>query len=246
MIEYSDHESKIFKVKFGRIEIEDTAKWDMISSEITSQRYDYIRFKIRDPKSEDIDQLHLLSKNTFLLEILRVYQFETPQNLTLPNTHDDLHFEPVNAGNTDELRSMIRQSYEDIPFGNYTSSRLLEKFSLQEQRENLETYFLSKYCGQDDSHLAFIIKDSDGCLIGCVLTKIFSDKNYSYYVGILRAHRNRDTMNKAINFLKHLTIYRGVKIGEGAARLSNLYSQKAFERNEMQCIGYDWIYLLEF
>lgn len=246
MIEYSKRESDIFGVLFGRAEIKDTTTdWNAIDSKIKSKKFDFIRLKIKNPTTEQTHQLHQLSKQVHLLEILRVYGNEISQRKDITFAFDDYIYKTVDSSNMDKLISIIENTYEDIPFGNYTSPYILNLFPAEKQRENFIDYYRNEFQKTNNNKTAHIIYNLQNVAIGCIVTEVFKDYTYTNYVGVLKQFRNKHVLTKTINFIQYTYLLDNFPLGFGAARLSNIHSQKAFESNGMFLHGYDFIYLLE-
>src|SRR6476661_6050926 len=123
MIQFSESESALFKVNFGRVELsKDFDDWRDLQSEISSNNYNYVRLKIRDPKGHEIDCIKRLGK-AYLLEILRVYTFYNRDDEPRTKLFDGLSFTPVSGNDRNEFEAMLKATYEDIPFGNYTPAQ---------------------------------------------------------------------------------------------------------------------------
>jgi GNAT superfamily N-acetyltransferase len=251
MIEYSKQESDIFNVEFGRLDInEGFINWEQLKKEINETRCKYIRVKIKNPDGAQIDNLLSLTTKTHLLEILRVYRSEDLRITPFENAHNDLKIEKVNDENKNVFGQFIHDTYDDIPFGNYTPKHIQNIFDKEKQLNGIIAYFKEYYTGKNKDKVAYLYYNQDKKLVGCVVSDYFynnEDDNgtYSYYVGVARDERNKGIQYKIVNFIKFYIAERGYAFLDGSTRLSNLYSSRTMEKNGCKCIRYDWIYLLE-
>lgn len=246
MIEYSKQESEIFGVDFGRTDIKsDFADWNILEEEIKKSSFKFIRTKIRNPVSAQIQHVHNICKQLHLLEILRVYSFTPDYSKDYEFNSDEYIYKNVNENNFNELMHIIENTYEDIPFGNYTSPYIIKNFPVEKQRQNFIDFYRKELSKPDSNKTAQIIYNLQNTAIGCIVTEVFKEYSYTYYVGVLKEFKNRHVLTKTINFIQHQVVKNKIKVGLGGARLSNLYSQKAFESNNMILDGYDFIYLME-
>jgi hypothetical protein len=134
MIDYSKQESDIFGVHFGRLNIdEDFDDWSALKAEVDASACNYIRVKIKNPKGPQLDNLFSLAPKVHLLEILRVYRSEDLTVTPFENAHSDLIIEKVNDSNKDILGQFILDTYDDVPFGNYTPAHIQERFPADKQ-----------------------------------------------------------------------------------------------------------------
>ncbi len=251
MIEYSKQESDIFKVPFGRLNIEeDFTHWTALKKEVDISECRFIRVKIKNPKGPELDLLLSLAPKVHLLEILRVYRSEDLSVTPFENAHSDLIIEKVNDSNKDILGHFILNTYDDIPFGNYTPAHIRERFPAEKQILGIIEYFKENYSGTDKDKVAYLYFNQDKKPVGCVVSDYFDKGNgdsgtYSYYVGVARDERNKGIQYKVVNFIKFFITERGYHFLDGSTRLSNLYSARTMEKNGCKCIRYDWVYLLE-
>lgn len=251
MIEYSEQESVIFGVPFGRLNIEENfTNWKNLREEVNQSKCKYIRVKIKNPLAAQLDELFTLAPKTHLLEILRVYRSEDLRITPFENAHSDLIKEKVNNENKDILGQFILDTYDDIPFGNYTPKYIQEIFDKEKQLAGIIEYFKEYYAGKDKDKVAYLYYNQNKKLVGCVVSDYFNNNKddngtYSYYVGVARDERNKGIQYKVVNFIKFYIAERGYAYLDGATRLSNLYSARTMEKIGCKCIRYDWVYLLE-
>ncbi len=251
MIEYSNQESKIFGVPFGRLNIDENfTDWNVLKNEIEQSPCKYIRVKIKNPLAAQLDELFRLTPKVHLLEILRVYRSEDLRITPFENAHSDLIKEKVTEENKHQLEQIILDTYDDIPFGNYTPKSIQDIFPKEKQLAGIIAYFKEFYAGKDPDKVAYLYKNQDGKILGCVVSDYFNNNindngTYSYYVGVARDERNKGIQYKIVNFIKYYIAERGYAFLDGSTRLSNLYSARTMEKIGCKCIRYDWIYLLE-
>jgi GNAT superfamily N-acetyltransferase len=251
MIEYSKQESDIFGIPFGRLNIdEDFNDWESLREAVNNSECKYIRLKVKNPRAAELDHINSLAQKAHLLEILRVYRSEDLMVTPFENAHSDLIIEKVNTGNSKILSKLIMDTYDDIPFGNFTPSSILEKFPQEKQLKGIIDYFEANYAGQHPDKIAYIYFSQDKKPLGCVVSDYFNygtndNGAYSYYVGVARDERNKGIQYKIVNFIKFYVTERGYSYLDGSTRLNNLYSARTMEKNGCKCIRYDWVYLLE-
>ncbi len=251
MIEYSKQESEIFGVSFGRLNIEENfTDWNALKEEVDQSECKYIRVKIKNPLAAQLDELFALTPKVHLLEILRVYRSEDLRVTPFENAHSDLIKEKVNEDNKELLGQIVLDTYDDIPFGNYTPKSIQKIFSKEKQLAGIIEYFKEYYTGKDIDKVAYLYRNQEQKIVGCVVSDYFNNSvddngTYSYYVGVARDERNKGIQYKIVNFIKFYIAERGYAFLDGSTRLSNLYSARTMEKIGCKCIRYDWIYLLE-
>ena len=251
MLFYSKSESEVLGVPFGRIEInENFDEWDNLKEEIAQSPCKYIRVKIKNPQADELDQLFALAPKAHLLEILRVYRSEDLRITPFENAYSDLKIFKVDESLKDTLGQFILDTYEDIPFGNYTPKSIRDIFPVEKQLKSLIDYFRNNYAGQDIDKVAYLYYNQSNKLVACLISEYIAKNKsehgtYSYYAGVAKDERNKGIQYKILNHSKFYITERNYAFFYAATRLTNLYSAKAVEKNDFKCIGYDWVYLLE-
>lgn len=251
MIQYSKQESELFGVPFGRFEIEEKfEKWDVLRQEIKESPCKFIRIKIKNPNAEQLDELSSMTSKMHLLEILRVYRSEDLRITPIDNKPKDLKIIKVDESLKDIFTQFILDTYDGIPFGNYTPKCINLIFPIEKQLNGIISYFKENYIGRDKDKVAYLFYNQNEKLVGCVVSEYFNNSEndngtYSYYVGVARDERKKGLHYKMGILVKNYTIERGYAYFDGSTRLSNLYSAKAMENHGCKCIRYDWVYLLE-
>ncbi len=251
MIEYSKQESNIFNVPFGRLNLDENFNdWDVLKQEIKSSPCKYIRVKIKNPNGLQLEKLCSLTSNAHLLEILRVYSSENLLTTPFEHTHNDLIIEIADNNNESNLGLFVLDTYEDIPFGNYTSSSILNIIPKEIQLNALVAYFNDFYTGKSDDKSAIYFYNTNKKLVGCAIIDLLhegenSTAAYIYYIGVAKDERNKGNQCKIVQSLKYFIQNKGIEKLYCSTRLLNLFSARAFEKNQFKCIRYDWVYLLE-
>lgn len=249
MIEYSKQESNIFNVPFGRLNLDENFNdWEELKQEINTSPCKFIRVKIKNPNGIQLDKLISLTTNAHLLEILRVYSSEHLSSSS--KTQEDLIIEIADNKNNSNLGQFVLDTYEDIPFGNYTSSTILNIIPKEKQLKALAAYFNDFYTGQSDDKCAIYFYNTNKKLIGCSILDLKhegekSTAAYIYYIGVSKDERNKGNQFKIVQSLKSFIQNKGIERLYCSTRLLNLFSARAFEKNQYKCIRHDWVYLLE-
>lgn len=243
MIEYSKQESEIFGVPFGRANLEENFdNWNDLKKEFSNSECRFLRIKIQNPKAQNIDELNAKFDKVHLLDILRVYRsFDVP----VENIHRNLRFEVVTPATIHILEDIINETYDDMPFGNYTPSAILKIFPREIQLKALKEYFTEFYDGRLSDKIGYIIYDNLENSVGCLVTDFLENSTYTYYIGVKKEFRSNQIFFRVINFIYYFTKQRDLAYGECAARISNFYSQKTLEKSNMRFVRYDWVYLIE-
>ncbi|HRG36276.1 MAG TPA: hypothetical protein PK355_08310, partial [Chitinophagales bacterium] len=176
MIDYSKQESEIFNVPFGRLNIDEHFdEWEKLKAEVASSPCKYIRVKIQNPKGPQLDQLFSLAPKVHLLEILRVYRSEDLLVTPFENAHSDLIIEKIDDSNKDILGQFILDTYDDVPFGNYTPAHIQALFPADKQLNGIIEYFKTNYAGQHKDKVAYLYFNADKKPLGCVVSDFFDD-----------------------------------------------------------------------
>ena len=245
IINYSENESQVFGRRFARFDIpKHFNDWNLLRYEIEALKIDFLRLKISDPNHETTNEILQLGKKTYLLEILRHYSSsDLLQNISGLETFSELEYKIVNHQNIEQFKQIVDETYEDIPFGTYTSNEILDYFPLDKQKNNLVDYFGKQYNGDNPQKEAYIIYLND-IAAGCIITDYLSDYSYTNYLGILRPYRKNDLFSKTFHFVVNTAMEKKLKFASSSARLHNIFSQRGFEKY-WNFKSHDWIYLVK-
>ncbi len=245
MIIFSKGESDILGAKFGRIALDSSFNdFHLLKNEIISLDYDFLRVRIDNPGSFIQEGLNTVGTSVHLLEILRAYTTKSLQSYDLKVIYGDYNYQKVSHDTLGLFLELVEETYEDIPFGTYTPKVVLDRFSKSNQLQSLVDYFRQNYDGSNSVSEAFLIYNKENEVVGCLTIDSSADETYTYYVGVRKAYRNNDILFKTINFIHHYAQLSGKLYAKGAARLHNIFSQRAFEKSGMNCSGYTWVYLI--
>lgn len=246
MIEYSKQESAILGIPFGRLNIEENfTEWDFLKNEIDRSECQLIRLKAINPTPKNISEINNLCTKVQLIEILRAFTTTSLHDQILSNSERGTDYIKVDSNNKDLFLETFTDTYEDIPFGSYTPDSVLKQLNTDLQLNVLSQYFYQNYTGNNKQKEAYLIYDLNKQIAGCLAIDFYVNESYTYYVGVKKAFRNQDILQRTISFIHRITKAKNLEFAKGSARLHNLFSQKAFDKSGMTCTGYDWVFLLE-
>ncbi|HQV78419.1 MAG TPA: hypothetical protein PLJ42_05610 [Chitinophagales bacterium] len=251
MIQYSKQESEIFGVPFSRLTIDDTFdNWEQLHHEINQSTSKYIKIKVKNLGQPQINQLHKLKHKLTLLEVLRVYKTKNLFEIPFVHEHEDLITVKATESHKEELSKFVIETYNEIPFGNYTPDYLLEIFPIDKQLQCITSYFCDNFIGQYPDKVAYLYYNQEKKLIGTVISEHYNEGNgdagtFPYYLAVANDERNKGYQFKLSNATKLFVMNYGYPYIIGSTRLSNSYSAWALEKSGFKCLRHDWIYLLE-
>jgi hypothetical protein len=246
MIEFSERESDLFKLRFARATIHsDFDRWDGIKKEISDMDLDYLRLKVANPGSHFISQLSALSPHIFLAGIIRLYKMKVDTGLD-KSFNPDVIFKKVTLGEKNFFKRILEATYTDCPLGNHHYPLLEKHFPLHLQIENIGSYFADFFSGQEPGREAYM-GYLNGEPVGCFASDFSNPHTVeTLYAGILPAHRNKDLFKDMIRYYKKLCHERGKTEAICGARIENLPSQFAMEQEASFCYGHEWVYMIGF
>ncbi len=246
MIEFSARESELFGVRFGRATItSDFRDWEQVRRLSTEMQLDYLRLKIVNPDDSFLDHFNSINWHADLMGVIRLYKIvakEAHATYEAPVAT----FKRATEADKQLLKDLLIQTYTEVPFGFFQYKALLEKFPHQKQLENIGTYISDNFCGQHKDREAYI-GYVNGKAIECFASD-FTDGStaVTLYAGILTEHRDNDLFKDMIRFFKQLCWQKGMKKSICGARLENLSSQYAMEREGSVSYGTEWVYMISF
>lgn len=244
MIELSAQESKIFKLQFGRVTVSRSFEnWEEIRQQAAGMDLDYLRIKVANPDAFFMSKLPVFGSRIYMTGIIRLYKMKIDQR------HENyvsmgVEIRKVTPGQSGLLKEMVMKTYTDCPLGHYQYPELTGDFPRELQLENIGSYCAMHYSGTEqghESHIGYI----DGQPVECFVSDFtHPEKVETIYAGILPGHRDKDLFKDMLRYYKMLCFGLGKKEYIGGARIENLPSQFAMEREEAFCYGHEWVFLI--
>ena len=246
MIEFSERESKIFDLRFGRATIHsDFNNLDTIIEQSKAHDLDYLRVKIVDPDSQFLAKLSEIEPRVYLTGIIRLYKGKVELS---PNSYfnPDLVFKKVEPADKQVFKDLVKEVYTGLPMGYYQYPELMVKVPLHLQLENISSYFSDYFSGVDTAREAYIGYVNDQPVTCFVLDFSNAKVASCLYAGVVQSYRSRGVFRDIIRQMCMLTHARGIKQLTAGARLENVSSQYGMSKEIGICYGHEWVYILSF
>ena len=246
MIEFSERESILFNLRFGRATINsDFDQWKEVHKAAKDLDLDYLRLKVVNPDSGFLSRFSSQTPAAHLMGVIRLYKIMiTEAHAQRPSPVAE--FKKVTEQDRQLLKELLQETYTDVPFGFYEYPSVAADFPLKLQMENIGTYISDHFSGGEEGKEAYI-GYIDGKPVECFASHF--DKSgvaTTLYAGILKECRDKDLFQDMIRFFKKLCLSKGMYKAICGARLENLSSQYAMEKENSVCYGHEWVYMIEF
>lgn len=243
MILYSEQESHLFKVKFGRYEgtLDNPAA---LKQEIVEQQYDFVRIKIHGAGDDLFIRLNALDIPYHLLDIHRYYSLDYTQTPVPAPVASDMELFRNEGQLTGEIHDMILQSFDEHPMGFFRHETLEHYFPVELQKQNIARYISSQYIQPTNpGRQAWLIK-VNGVNAGCGSTEFKGEEAYTTYIGLLPEYRRQSYYREVIHRMQYEIQQSGARYCTGSARLHNLSSQWVFEKQGERYTRHDYVVML--
>ena len=244
MIFYSEKESKLFGIKFGRYEgvLNETEK---LREQIIKEQFDFVRLKILKPGEDLFVLLHKIGFAFHLLDIHRLYNLDLHTYQLPPLELSEMEFVICDGANEGQMKQLVIDTYTELPMGFFQNEMLEKYFPVQLQIENFASHISEKYTqqGNPGKH-GWLIKFS-GEFIGCAATEFKNENSYTPYIGLLPQFRQKNLFTNVARYLQQAMKDGGCQFATGAARLHNIASQINFEREGQKYISHDYVFMLD-
>jgi hypothetical protein len=246
MIEFSERESRLFDLRFGRATIDsDFHQWADVQKACRDMRLDYLRLKIVNPDSDFLARFDTMASKADLMGIIRLYKI-IMKEATCQHPNPIADFRMVSVENKELLKRLLIETYTDVPFGYFQYPEITKNFPLDIQLENIGSYIADHFSGTEEGKEAYI-GYLDGKPIECFASDFRDGATATtLYAGILKEHRDNDLFKDMIRFFKNLCYKKGMTKSICGARQENLSSQHAMEKEGSICYGYEWVYMIRF
>ena len=245
-MEFSERESKLFNLRFGRATIHsDSNNLDEVIEKSKALDLDYLRVKIVNPDSHFLAKLSQIEPRAYLMGIIKLYK-RRPGKDHEPYSNPGLVFKKVTQEDKLVLKDFIKSMYVGFPMGYYQYPDLNVRFPLELQLENISSYFSDYFSGTDETKEAYI-GYMDGQQVACFVMDFGDPKVAScLYAGVIQTYRSKGVFKDAITHLTSLADARGIRQVIAGGRLENLSSQYGMAKDIGICYGHEWVYMLSF
>jgi hypothetical protein len=246
MMEFSERESQLFRLKFGRATIHsDAHNLEAVIAQSKAYDLDYLRVKIVNPDSHFQHHLSRVAPRSYLMGVIKLYK-RRPGKDHEPLSNPDLVFRRVTPETKGRFKDFIKSIYQGYPMGYYRYPELDESFPLDLQLENISSYFADFFSGAEDTREAYV-GYMDGQQVACHVMD-FGDPKVAncLYAAVVQTHRSRGVFKDAITHLTTLADERGIRQVVAGGRLENLSSEYGMAKDIGICYGHEWVYILSF
>lgn len=245
MIEFSERESKLFDLRFGRITIPSGFNdWSKIITESKVLALDYLRIKIVDPDSNFLATLPTIPHRIYLTGIIKLFRKKVEQNPE-PYSNSDHVYKKVTPEEKQLFKDLVKEVYTGYPMGYFQYPELNESFPLHLQLENISSYFADHFTGTDEQKEAYI-GYREGIPVSCFVVDFMEPKVVAcLFAGVVQKYRSMGVFGDASRYLTILAHDRGVKQIVAGARLENISSQYSLSKVGY-FYGHEWVYIMGF
>ena len=245
MIEFSERESKLFNLRFGRTTIPSGFnEWDKVIEESKTLALDYLRVKVVDPDSLFLSRLPSIAPRIYLIGIISLFKKKVEQD---PEAYDnpDHVFKKVTQSEKQIFKDLIREVYTGSPMGYFQYPELNASFPIDLQIENISSYFSEYFTGTDDTKVAYI-GYREGVPVSCFVLDFKDPKvTVCLYAGVIQKYRGMGAFKDASMYVTMLAHSRGARQIAAGARLENVSSQ--FSMSKVGYFyGHEWVYMISF
>jgi hypothetical protein len=246
MIEFSERESQLFNLNFGRASVNSHFdEWSQILEQSRAHKLDYLRIKVVDPDSDFMEKLASINAQNYLLGIIRLYK----KKVDRPGEayfNPDIIFRKVTVEERGSFKQLIRDMYMDFPMGYFQYPELTVSFPIDLQMENISSYFSDHFSGSDATKEAYVGYLNDKPVTCFVIDTSDPRVALGLYGGVIKEYRAKNVFRDAIRYLTTISHERGIKQLITGARLENVSSQYGFSSEIGFCYGHEWVYMIRF
>jgi hypothetical protein len=246
MMEFSERESKLFNLRFGRATIHsDLDTLDEVIKQSRANNLDYLRLKVTDPDSHFLSRLSSIGHRAYLTGIIRLYKGTvelSPSEVFNP----DLLYKKVDFSQKEIFKDFISSVYADYPLGYFQYPELSERFPLDLQLQNISSYFADYFSGTYTDREAYMGYVHDEPVTCFVLDFNIAKVASCLYAGVVQPYRSKGVFRDIIRQMCQITHARGIRQLIAGARLENVSSQYGMSMEIGICYGHEWVYIIGF
>jgi hypothetical protein len=141
---------------------------------------------------------------------------------------------------------VVKMTYSDHPLGYFQYPELARSFPIDLQLENVSSFFSDYFSGVEpgkEAHIGYI----DDEPVACFASEFYDPlTTMTSYAGVKAGNRGRGLFRDILRQLVFISNAKGKQSSAGGARLENLPSQYAMEKEGASCYGHDLVYMVGF
>ncbi|MFN8292476.1 MAG: hypothetical protein U0T72_02060 [Chitinophagales bacterium] len=243
--EYSAYETKYLGLKFARYNT-NCIDADYLNHTLYSEQYDVIRIRTSATDNWANIKLNSLKYPFFFHGGIRRYTvncFEVPPPQF---THANISFELYTTQNKHILQSLFSVCIQEEPIG-YCRTPLLQNIISKETETNcLSEFYCHLYNNREYASNYLWLMKADENYIGFVALTVYDDvlKVDASLAGVIPTYQNKGLFPNIIRQVRKFCIENNLPNFTCGARLNNMYSQWAFEKEYMKCEETQYVYHL--
>lgn len=239
----SEFETKWLGLKFGRYNTE-CIDADLLKAAVLENSYDVVR--VRTVSTDDVACLKL-SRAGFPFYFsggVRRYKVDCFEVPLPPFTDTDVSFELFTGQNRAEMERIITESMIDSPIGYYRSPGLSDRITKEMEAKCLYEYY-AHYNNNSifpGNYLWFMRLANEN--VGFIALNIYREKDMvdSSLAGFPKKFQGQGLFPNILRHIRGFCREQNIRYFCCGARLENLYSQWAFEKDFMKGVGIDYVF----
>ena len=245
----SEAESKVFNMRVGRLEVEDRLQPTKFNSQVEELNLDFVRLKAPIACESINSDLYETGYPFFFSGGIRRYEVDCFKVPLVP-LDPDVDFE-LYTGEKKELLDLewiMNDTWGKYPLGYYKTPVLRNYIDRETEMKALFKYYsLNNNNITHPSSFLWFLKFK-GELAGFIALNTFPNDNFelsfidSTIAGIYSKFQNKGLFPNVLRHVRAFCRINGYRFLRCGARLENLYSQKAFEKDDMTVTGIDMVY----
>lgn len=242
-ITFSEKESELFNVRFGRYEGPVFSVTDLVA-QINTLELDFLRLKITGADEGLIEWLNNAQHPWHLLDIHRYYWLDTQLTSIVLNNDSQLTLIQNTPDKASIMHQIVYDTFSEMPMGFFKHHLIDQYFPVELQRKNVAQYISTHYTERSNPGKQSWLIAKNGHVIGCGATNFSPTEAYTVYIGLLPEHRKKSLYDDVINRMQYTIQQNGARYITGSARLHNLSSQAVFERQHERYTRHDYVVML--
>ena len=240
-IEFSPFESEIFKLKVGRIGVDDFDP-QLLQTELLNGEYDLCRVKVPCSNEDTILKLEQLGLPYYFSASIRRYK--TPVK-NIPDgkfLHDDIVYEKYDRSKDQLLYDMLVSCWGDYPMGYYRTPFLSNIISKEQEIQCVFKYYQKYNLQEDYPNNTIMFMKRNGEYVGFFALNVFEDRLESHIGGILKPFQRFGYFYDMQEYIRRFCLNNDLTYFCFGARNENGRVQTIFRRYGYEAYGTDNVF----
>lgn len=236
VLNYSESESKILKIRVGRSELEDLDT-NKLLEDIVRKNYDVVKLAVPSIIPNLYSKLDSLCIPYYVLGILSRYRLILSGYQLKEYNSDSIDFEIYDGNQYDMLKNLAKGSFQETP-GSYFSNPLIDSIISHEQQLECFAEYVCSFNNQISPSKFMYLTKIKGEYVGFIGGEWINNNDIlATLAGVIPEMREKGIYKDIVRFMQNWSYKNNVRWLFADGQIQNPVVQKVYVREDMIVTG---------